>query len=1607
MIFLVVFSLLLTVNVALADSPVSTNPSVSAIEDVQYTFDFDDFNYSDADGDDLVKVRIAQINGKGELLRNAGDDGSGDVVQPGDDITKIELENGRFRYTADFNENGANYDSFSFLMFDEADEVSAVTVMNIDVVAVNDGAPTSADNTVGGFEDQEVVFDINDFTFNDVDPEDTLKFVHITNSVDSGTLKLKLGGDTEQIITGAINIGAQLIADGKLVFINDNPLLDENGAPFTSFTFRVNDGTIDSTEEYTMNIDLANVNDRPVVSAIAEQEALENVEFTLTVAGTDVDSDDANLIGASTDSTWLKFEVDSLVLKGTPGKDDLGVQTVNVAIKDEQGAISEQLPFSITVNQGFEIVDDATFKVTVGSTVTNATETAKVAPGDNVTVEFTYKNHLDKSGLEDIFNLIFGNIKINANVLNPLDGDNFVAHSVNKDQLKSGASATESFSFTVPEGNLGDFDVKIDLIGEPIFDAVYTDSVTLSFEVEQKNKAAVMSNAVLVDDSLTCSRVATVKVDVTNIGILNVKPEFWVFDKTATINPDTGVVSATDAKVNTNFKSDVEISPGATTSVEVPVDVSGLSSSSELFVFLSGDFSFDADNKYVIDDEEKVELSSVEDCFNDELKNNFQVPKNFGDIGFDLRDKNEVGEYFFLNADKDSADQLKFEVTAQSNEELVSCEVKADGHTLFCAAPKADTLGSTELTFALTSGVATFEEKVTLNVNPDVGFSFISINGVSESTIRTEGLKVKPNEELDIKFKLKNFESNKAEKLSVSLEDADGEDAFFFTFDEKFTLASLNANTETSLEQLKLKVPLDAVTGSFLVNLDLDAVTEDDEELDDFFEFKLIVEPSLTAVDVAVKLADETVTDVSCNTDVNLNVDFTNSGSVDENDVVILVKDGSETVWNSSTDSPNAVGGKLSVAAGSKNTEVVPVTVKGTAGTHTLDVELQYNFIDNKFADSASASVSIVKKNCLDAFTPTDTTLVIADGQTQEFTVTTNEEIDGNNIQWTVTKVGDATNAVLDSGSGTTFVFVQDVAADYTVTVVVNADEKETNVWTVTVSDKPTDLGAFGFTPTQIEQLNVDAVSDLVLKNANGQITFDSGVTIDLSDIGELSSVVLIQNGLVSVDSENAAVLNKPAKISLSNIPDGVHRILKKDSFGTDGEFEVCELTVCKAPSYVNGVFEFEVDGFSTFKVVIEQTVSPQTSEVSFTDAKFGQAATTTFTLKNLGSIESMTNIALVSNLPAEYTAQLSGVPISLNALGEATVTLTITVPADESAGKHKVGDLSLTFAESETATLIPVFVNPESFLVIETIKVNGKTTGDLKVDEDNEITVKVRNDYTSDMEDVVVTVKILDVDGDDLEEDSDEDEIKVGKSEDSFEVTFDLSGEDLDDDQYDIEVTVVGDAEDGSEHETVETKKNVDLDLNQHEVVLRNVQLARSSVQCLAQTSLDVTVENIGKSNEDDVEIRVSNAALGLNLDKRNIDLDKFSGSDNDLRTSFHLSLVNAAPGTYNIDVEVLRDGKSEDTESVPLTVQECLTQQQASQNQAQLSNAQLAAQLQAQLQAQMAQQTQVVPSNTEPATVSTSFRQSSGYLMLLGGLAVLVFIALILAMVVMLRKR
>ena len=127
--------------------------------------------------------------------------------------------------------------------------LTAGTAIDVKLTAATTNtAPTAADNRVTASAGTAYAFTADDFGFDDDDADDTLASVRIVTRPVAGTLAL----DGTTVMANQVVPKAD-IAAAALTF---TPASGASGTGYASFTFKVNDGTVDSAITYTMTVNV-------------------------------------------------------------------------------------------------------------------------------------------------------------------------------------------------------------------------------------------------------------------------------------------------------------------------------------------------------------------------------------------------------------------------------------------------------------------------------------------------------------------------------------------------------------------------------------------------------------------------------------------------------------------------------------------------------------------------------------------------------------------------------------------------------------------------------------------------------------------------------------------------------------------------------------------------------------------------------------------------------------------------------------------------------------------------------------------------------------------------------------------------------------------------------------------------------------------------------------------------------------------------------------------------------------------------------------------------------------------------------------------------------
>ena len=243
---------------------------------------------TDPESDSLTVTNIAVTGGSNSAVASGSTYNSGSPTSvTGTYGTLTVGANGTYTYTADqsaaddLDAGDPGTDSFTYTVSDGNGGTDTATLI-FTVTGIND-VPTASDNTVSTTEDTPYVFSTDDFGYTDADDDDTLVSVQITTLEDDGALQYYDGSAWQDVTLNQV-ITATDISNG---YLRLNPDANDNGSPYTTFAFTVNDGDSDSATPNTMTINVVAVNDDPVADD-ETNTATEGTTTTVTDGASDV-----------------------------------------------------------------------------------------------------------------------------------------------------------------------------------------------------------------------------------------------------------------------------------------------------------------------------------------------------------------------------------------------------------------------------------------------------------------------------------------------------------------------------------------------------------------------------------------------------------------------------------------------------------------------------------------------------------------------------------------------------------------------------------------------------------------------------------------------------------------------------------------------------------------------------------------------------------------------------------------------------------------------------------------------------------------------------------------------------------------------------------------------------------------------------------------------------------------------------------------------------------------------------------------------------------------------------------------------------------------------
>ncbi|MCK5107472.1 MAG: hypothetical protein KAQ83_01985 [Nanoarchaeota archaeon] len=317
-----------------------------------------------------------------------------------------------------------------------------------------------------------------------------------------------------------------------------------------------------------------------------------------------------------------------------------------------------------------------------------------------------------------------------------------------------------------------------------------------------------------------------------------------------------------------------------------------------------------------------------------------------------------------------------------------------------------------------------------------------------------------------------------------------------------------------------------------------------------------------------------------------------------------------------------------------------------------------------------------------------------------------------------------------------------------------------------------------------------------------------------------------------------------------------------------------------------------------------------------------------------------------------------------------------------------------------------------EKLLYIDEVEINGERLklseyengDDLELEskdvfgEDLEIIVIIKNDdSTQDMDDVELDVEIEEIDDEDDWDDNED--IGTIKDGDEEEITFTSSIDwTADEDTFQVTITVVGEGEDDNIEYEDEWTFDLKIEKEDDDIAITEAEFDYDSVEAGETAYLTIELSNIGSDDQDEVVLTVECDDLDIDFKELNIDLDegdtweitipiKVDGDVND--KDYNIEIV-----TY-YDYDEYMDEDPIDIDQVTLSVVE--TEEEDEEEETSYP--------------EYSQPDVVLPEETGfepqpiPTTTEISFKETTGYtlLLILGNVLLVILIIFLLIKVLM----
>jgi len=510
------------------------------------------------------------------------------------------------------------------------------------------------------------------------------------------------------------------------------------------------------------------------------------------------------------------------------------------------------------------------------------------------------------------------------------------------------------------------------------------------------------------------------------------------------------------------------------------------------------------------------------------------------------------------------------------------------------------------------------------------------------------------------------------------------------------------------------------------------------------------------------------------------------------------------------------------------------------------------------------------------------------------------------------------------AGSGESFTFnaegeLKEFKIEAKVTDGNTTAEQEFNVESV---DRPI-LEGFDEETTDIADYSEEeltSISGFTLQKGLAKIKFLEDV--DLSGTTDLENNLLLQNDQIALNTPELPALNKKARLTFYNVQFTQNPVIYyAQGFATDAD-DICPPNICYDVTYENNVLSFTVAHFTTY--IIRETPFKQyhlqIPQKIVIDA--GESISEDFAIRNTGlhdledlEITGMFNTGSFTITPSKLDLEKGEIE---------TIEIQGITTRPSKSGRTEIG--YITLKNKDITETIPVYTELKEKLNIERLEINVGDKAYSNVDDKDKIKVKpgshielefaVENSFEEKItiEDVVITAEI-----DDDYDESDEFDISSGNYKTKI-LELDLPKL-LDENRYDLTITVDGEDEKGTEYE-IEWTIKLKVDREKHDTQIEDLELNSAELKCKKETRLLFNLLNYGTADEEGLKIEILNKELDMDIQDY---VDIQEASETEFRYRIIFDDYQKAK-QYTIPVNIYYDdGQLADSKEVMLNVLSC----------------------------------------------------------------------------------